>query len=81
MRILVTGGLGYIGSHVVVELIKNNHTVVIVDNLINSKIEVLEKLKQITKKKPIFCRINITLFLIEIHVVKDIFRVDFSSIK
>lgn len=48
--ILVTGGLGYIGSHTVVELIKNNYDVVIVDNLSNSKIEVLDKLKIITKK-------------------------------
>ena len=48
--ILVTGGLGFIGSHTVVELIENNYDVVIVDNLSNSKIEVLDKLKEITKK-------------------------------
>lgn len=41
MNILVTGGLGFIGSHTTIELIKNNHTVIIADNLINSKIEVL----------------------------------------
>ncbi len=50
MTILVTGGLGYIGSHTVVELIKNNYDVVIIDNLSNSQIDVLEKLKQITGK-------------------------------
>ena len=37
MKILVTGGLGFIGSHTVVELINNNIEVVIVDNLMNSK--------------------------------------------
>ena len=40
-RILVTGGTGYIGSHTVIELYKNGYDVVIVDNLCNSKIEVL----------------------------------------
>ena len=48
--ILVTGGLGYIGSHTVVELLNNDYEVVIVDNLSNSKIETLDKLKQITGK-------------------------------
>lgn len=48
--ILVTGGLGYIGSHTIVELIKNNYEVVVVDNLSNSKIDVLDKLKKITNK-------------------------------
>ena len=48
--ILVTGGLGYIGSHTIVELTKNNYEVVVIDNLSNSKIEVLDKLKKITNK-------------------------------
>lgn len=51
MRILVTGGLGFIGSHTVVELAKENNEVIIVDNLYNSKEEVLEKLEKITGKK------------------------------
>ena len=50
MRVLVTGGLGYIGSHTVVELIDNGDEVVIVDNLSNSKKEVIDKLKEITGK-------------------------------
>ena len=50
MRILVTGGLGFIGSHTVVELAKKNHEVIIVDNLYNSKEEVIEKLEKITGK-------------------------------
>lgn len=50
MKILVTGGLGFIGSHTCVELAKQNHEVIIVDNLYNSKEEVIDKLKQITGK-------------------------------
>jgi len=60
MNILVTGGLGFIGSHTVIELIKNNHTVIIADNLINSKIEVLDKLAIITGIKPSFYQIDVT---------------------
>lgn len=60
MNILVTGGLGFIGSHTVVELIKNTHTVIIADNLINSKIEVLDKLSTITGIKPTFYQIDVT---------------------
>ncbi|MCK5846014.1 MAG: UDP-glucose 4-epimerase GalE [Bacteroidales bacterium] len=52
MKILVTGGLGYIGSHTVVELQNSNIEVVIVDNLSNSKIEVLDKITEITGNKP-----------------------------
>ena len=48
MKILVTGGTGYIGSHTAVELLKEENEVIIVDNLSNSKIEVLDKLEQIT---------------------------------
>lgn len=45
MNILVTGGAGYIGSHTCMELLNNNHSVVIADNLINSKIETIDKNK------------------------------------
>jgi UDP-glucose 4-epimerase len=41
MNILLTGGIGSIDSHTLIELISKNHTVIIADNLINSKIEVL----------------------------------------
>ncbi|MBQ8533944.1 MAG: UDP-glucose 4-epimerase GalE [Clostridia bacterium] len=54
MKILVTGGVGYIGSHTVVDLIENGHDIVILDNLCNSKIEVLDKIKEITGKAPAF---------------------------
>ena len=50
MKILVTGGTGYIGSHTVVELLNNNYEVVIVDNLSNSKKEVINKIEEITEK-------------------------------
>ncbi|MDO4870512.1 MAG: UDP-glucose 4-epimerase GalE [Candidatus Saccharibacteria bacterium] len=58
-NILVTGGTGYIGSHTVIELINNNFNPIIVDNLINSSIEVLDKLKQITNKDPIFYQVDV----------------------
>jgi UDP-glucose 4-epimerase len=54
MKILVTGGLGFIGSHTVVELQNEGFEVVIVDNLSNSSINVLDGIEAITGKKPIF---------------------------
>lgn len=52
--ILVTGGTGYIGSHTVVELLKTGKEVVILDNLVNSKREVVDAIETITKKRPAF---------------------------
>ena len=54
MKILVTGGCGFIGSHTVVELLNRDYEVVIVDNLYNSKIDVLDKIKSITNKEVVF---------------------------
>ena len=51
--ILVTGGTGFIGSHTVVELMEAGYEVVIIDNLSNSKIEVLDGIAQITGQKPV----------------------------
>lgn len=54
MTILVTGGLGYIGSHTVTELLHNGFEVIIVDDLSNSERFILENIEKITGKKPIF---------------------------
>ena len=51
MKILVTGGTGYIGSHTSVQLLENNYDVVIIDNFSNSKKEVKESIESITNKK------------------------------
>jgi UDP-glucose 4-epimerase len=58
-KILVTGGLGYIGSHTVVELQNEGFDVIIIDNLSNSNIEVLEKITSITGKKPLYFNIDL----------------------
>ncbi len=50
MKILVTGGTGYIGSHTVVELLNSNYEVIVIDNFSNSKKEVINKIKSITNK-------------------------------
>ncbi len=50
MKILVTGGLGFIGSHAVVELLEENYEVVVIDDLSNSSADVVDKIKQITGK-------------------------------
>lgn len=54
MKILVTGGIGYIGSHTCVELLNQGHEVVVFDNLYNAKIDVVDKIKKITGKDIIF---------------------------
>jgi UDP-glucose 4-epimerase len=59
MKILVTGGAGYIGSHTVVELINNGYEVVIVDNFSNSKPIVIDRLKEITGKDIKFYELDV----------------------
>ena len=54
MRILVTGGAGYIGSHTCVELLNAGHEVVVVDNLCNSSEKSLERVEKITGKPVVF---------------------------
>ncbi len=59
MKILVTGGTGFIGSHTVVELINAGHEVVIVDNLINSQKNSISKIKRITQVRPLFYKVDV----------------------
>ena len=60
MKILVTGGTGYIGSHTVVELQQTGHEVVIVDNLSNSHEGVVDRIAQITGIRPAFDKFDLT---------------------
>lgn len=60
MNILVTGGIGYIGSHTCIALLEAGHSVIIADNLSNSKIETLEKIKYITNKDVTFYQTDVT---------------------
>nr|WP_294931357.1 UDP-glucose 4-epimerase GalE [uncultured Flavobacterium sp.] len=59
MKIVVTGGLGFIGSHTVVELQNENFEVIVIDNLSNSSIEVLDGIERITGKRPLFEQIDL----------------------
>lgn len=52
MNVLITGGAGYIGSHVAVELYKAGHTPIIIDNFDNSRKEVLDSITELTGKRP-----------------------------
>ena len=61
MKVLVTGGTGYIGSHTVVELLNAGHEVVILDNLSNSDIGVVDKLEAITGRRPAFYQKDVTV--------------------
>ncbi|MGL5148952.1 MAG: UDP-glucose 4-epimerase GalE, partial [Clostridium sp.] len=70
MAILVTGGLGYIGSHTVVELLNENNEVVVVDNLANTKIEVKDRIREITGKEIKFYNID----LVDVNETERIFK-------
>ncbi len=52
--VVVTGGTGFIGSHTAVELMEAGYEVLIIDDLSNSRIEVLEGIEMITGRKPLF---------------------------
>ncbi|MCR9153111.1 MAG: UDP-glucose 4-epimerase GalE [Croceimicrobium sp.] len=75
-QILVTGGLGFIGSHTVVELIAAGHEPIIVDNLSNSTISVLDGIAAISGKRPAFEQVDLK----EKSQVQDLFK-KYSSIK
>lgn len=59
MKLLITGGTGYIGSHSVIEILTAGYEIIIVDNLSNSSVEVLDRIASITGNKPIFIEANI----------------------
>ncbi|WP_288163741.1 SDR family NAD(P)-dependent oxidoreductase, partial [Catenibacterium sp. CAG:290] len=59
MNVLVTGGAGYIGSHVCVELLQSGHDVVVIDDFSNSKPEALDAIHEITGKKVKFYEFNV----------------------
>jgi UDP-glucose 4-epimerase len=60
LNILVTGGAGYIGSHTCIALLEAGHTVIIADNLCNSKIESIDRIKKITNSEIVFYQIDVT---------------------
>lgn len=70
MKILVTGGLGFIGSHTVVELQNEGFEVIAIDNLSNSSIDVLDGIERITGKKPLFEEIDLR----EKNTVQNFFK-------
>ena len=70
MKVLVTGGLGFIGSHTVVELQNEGFEVVIIDNLSNSSEDVLKGITAITGKTPLFEKIDLR----EKSAVRDFFK-------
>ena len=57
-RILVTGGTGYIGSHTVVELQNNGYEVIIIDNLSNSRADVVDSIEKISGVRPVFEKVD-----------------------
>ena len=59
-RILVTGGLGYVGSHTTVALIEKGYEVCIIDDLSNSSIDVLKRIEKITNASPNFFKLDLT---------------------
>ena len=59
MKILVTGGLGFIGSHTVVELNNGGYEVIIIDDLSNSSIEILDGIEKIIGIRPNFVQLDL----------------------
>ena len=70
MKILVTGGAGYIGSHTCVELLNAGYEVVVMDNLYNSSEKALERVEQITGKKLTFYKAD----MLDRDALEDIFQ-------
>ena len=70
MKVLLTGGLGYIGSHTAVELLENGFEVEIMDNLFNSTEKVVDKLKEITGKTVKFHKVD----LLDLQKMDEMFK-------
>lgn len=70
MKLLITGGAGYIGSHTCVELLNAGHEVVILDNLCNSSPKVVERIQEITGKPVTFCQVD----LLDYAATEAVFR-------
>ncbi|HZJ86780.1 MAG TPA: UDP-glucose 4-epimerase GalE [Erysipelothrix sp.] len=70
MRILVTGGAGYIGTHTCVELLNEGHEVIVLDNLSNASIKSLDRVKEITNKDLTFYEVD----LLDIEKVDEVFE-------
>ena len=70
MKILLTGGTGYIGSHTAVELIERGYDIEILDNLFNSKITVLDDIEKITGVKPAFHKVD----LLDVPMMDEVFK-------
>lgn len=69
MKILVTGGAGFIGSHTCVELLNSGYEVVIVDNLLNSKASVVDRVATITGKRPTLVQVDVR----DVAALREIF--------
>ena len=70
MKIVVTGGAGYIGSHTVVELVKSGYTPIILDNLSNTDIRNIDGINKITNQKVKFYNVDCT----DSNTVKSVFE-------
>ena len=70
MKVLVTGGCGYIGSHTCIELLNKGYDVIVVDNLINSQIDNISRVEEITGRNVKFYRDDIN----DKEALRNIFR-------
>ena len=75
-NILLTGGLGYIGSHIAVELLLQNNNIIIIDNLSNSTYSVLDIIEKETNKKPIFFNIDLVKEIELLDVLFNEYKID-----
>lgn len=70
MNVLVTGGAGYIGSHTAIQLLENGHEVVILDNLVNSTKNVIQRIEEVSGKKVKFYEVDI----LNTEKVREVFK-------